>query len=137
MGLVQSEISIIMGTLSSVYTLINDPSTGIVLKPHTTSPTWTTIVPNMHRLLVLRSLINEGDRFPEDPWALFLREFGVSDSDCFRNEEEVLPDSILLTSPRYRREGYRLPQTADSRRHVRFQLPGSRQAREVLVVNVL
>jgi hypothetical protein len=125
MGRAQSEISIIMNTLSSIYTALNNPSLGLIPKPSRTTSTWAAILRNMHRLLVLRGLINENDRFPEDPWVLFLREFGASsepEPDTQLADEQE-PDSILLTSPRCNRSRQRLEPT----QHVRFRLPSPRQ----------
>lgn len=133
MGRAQSEIAIIMGTLSSIYTIMINTRRGILLKPDISSPTWRTIVRDMHRLLVLRGLISEGDRFPEDPWELFLREFGASG---YQTQSYLVPSSILITSPRFgglssqqsqqqqnRDQGSGQSQGAGSGRRIRFQLP--------------
>ncbi|RMJ24041.1 hypothetical protein PHISP_05097 [Aspergillus sp. HF37] len=124
MGRAQSEISIIMNTLSSIFTALNNPGLGLILKPSRSTSTWAAIARNMHRLLILRGLITETDRFPEDPWTLFLREFGASEPEPDTQlADEQEPDSILLTSPRCARSRQRL----ESSQHVRFRLPSPRQ----------
>ena len=118
MGLAQTELSNVLSTLSRIYVYLSSSPTG-AQRPAYSSSTWSAIEKNIHRLLVLRGLICEGDKTPEDPWVLFLREFGARNQTSPTGQgDENAPPSILLTSPQCRGLS-----PADAQRRVRFQSP--------------
>ncbi|RHZ57376.1 hypothetical protein CDV55_104578 [Aspergillus turcosus] len=63
----------ILTTLSHIFWSNTDVSTGITHKPYGVA--WITLERNMYRLCVLQGKVRDGDKVPEDPWEMFLREF--------------------------------------------------------------
>jgi hypothetical protein len=63
----------ILTTLSHIFWSNTDTSTGITHKPYGVA--WITLERNMYRLCVLQGKVRDGDKVPEDPWEMFLREF--------------------------------------------------------------
>jgi hypothetical protein len=63
----------ILTTLSHIFWSNTDISTGITHKPYGVD--WINLERNMYRLCVLQGKVCDGDKVPEDPWEMFLREF--------------------------------------------------------------
>ncbi|EAW09827.1 uncharacterized protein ACLA_040430 [Aspergillus clavatus NRRL 1] len=122
------ELQKIMGTLTHIYRSNTDHSTGITHKPYGVD--WINLERTLYRLLVLQGKVRNGDKVPEDPWEVFLREFTPLSiqrpAGTRQPSTPYFPSSILRSSV----EGQQQRQQRDHEQHVRFEVPAVRRSGE-------
>jgi hypothetical protein len=116
----------ILTTLSHIFWSNTDTSTGITHKPYGVG--WITLERNMYRLCVLQGKVRDGDKVPEDPWEMFLREFAPR-AMVKRPVGERLPSAGCFPSSILREGGTASASVSGdashegNSQHVRFEVP--------------
>ncbi|EAW21306.1 uncharacterized protein NFIA_064700 [Aspergillus fischeri NRRL 181] len=125
----------ILTSLSHIFWSNTDVSTGITHKPYGVD--WINLERNMYRLCVLQGRVRDGDKVPEDPWEMFLREFApLTKRPAGQRQPSTayFPSSILRSSVRNANANASASASASAGQggqlHVRFEVPLLRRSDE-------
>ncbi|GAQ04223.1 hypothetical protein ALT_1544 [Aspergillus lentulus] len=123
----------ILATLSHIFWSNTDISTGITHKPYGVD--WINLERNMYRLCVLQGKVRDGDKVPEDPWEMFLREFApLTKRPAGQRQPSTayFPSSILRSSVGNvnANAGGSASAGQGGQLHVRFEVPLLRRSDE-------
>ncbi|KAI9928925.1 hypothetical protein ASPWEDRAFT_37170 [Aspergillus wentii DTO 134E9] len=120
MAKVENEIQ---QTIYNLYHIFwtNTDHDGITHKPFGLD--WISLERNMHRLLVLRGIIKDGEIVQQDPWDMFTTEFApkhtILSSSVKQPSQPYFPSSILLPASSGGQQNQK-----SSRVHFQSPLPG-------------
>ncbi|RHZ62946.1 uncharacterized protein CDV56_105656 [Aspergillus thermomutatus] len=117
----------ILANLSHIFWSNTDVSTGITHKPYGVD--WINLERNMYRLCVLQGKVRDGDKVPEDPWEMFLREFAPLTKRPAGHRQPptaYFPSSILRSSA----GNANASAGQDGQQRVRFEVPLLRRSDE-------
>jgi hypothetical protein len=121
----------ILATLSHIFWSNTDVSTGITHKPYGVD--WINLERNMYRLCVLQGKVRDGNKVPEDPWEMFLREFAPLTKRPAGQRQlstAYFPSSILQSSVGNATATATASAGHDGQPHVRFEVPLVRRSDE-------
>ncbi|EAL92322.1 uncharacterized protein AFUA_3G12610 [Aspergillus fumigatus Af293] len=123
----------ILTSLSHIFWSNTDVSTGITHKPYGVD--WINFERNMYRLCVLQGKVRDGDKVPEDPWEMFLRELApLTKRPAGQPQPSTayFPTSILRSSVGNANANASGGPSAgqDGQHHVRFEVPLLRRSDE-------